>query len=111
MTQNEFSQLGLSEHLLRALRSSGYQKPTPIQARAIPLVLAGRDLLGLAQMGTGKTAAFTLPLLERSGFTPGQTNSAQALTTLNLAYAVLPCILKVGAFGMVLTLPTEVTRK
>lgn len=63
------------------------------------------------KLGLALAAFFTLPLLERSGFTPGQTNSAQALDTLNLAYAVLPCILKLGAFGMVLTLPTEVTSK
>ncbi|WP_170762631.1 MFS transporter [Ruegeria lacuscaerulensis] len=65
---------------------------------------AGKLSLALA-------AFFTLPLLERSGFTPGQANSAEALRTLNLAYAVLPCILKLGAFGMVLTLPTEVSAK
>ena len=62
-------------------------------------------------LGLALAAFFTLPLLERSGFNPGQTNSADALETLNLAYAVLPCILKLGAFGMVLTLPTEVTSK
>ncbi len=63
------------------------------------------------KLGLALAAFFTLPLLERSGFTPGQTNSAAALQTLNLAYAVLPCILKLGAFGMVLTLPTEVSAK
>lgn len=63
------------------------------------------------KLGLALAAFFTLPLLERSGFVPGQTNSAQALETLNLAYAVLPCILKLGAFGMVLTLPTEVPAK
>lgn len=63
------------------------------------------------KLGLALAAFFTLPLLERSGFTPGQTNSAEALNTLTLAYAVLPCILKLGAFGMVLTLPTEVTAK
>ncbi|MEO1107203.1 MAG: MFS transporter [Pseudomonadota bacterium] len=63
------------------------------------------------KLGLALAAFFTLPLLERSGFTPGQTNSVEALKTLNLAYAVLPCILKLGAFGMVLTLPTEVTAK
>ena len=63
------------------------------------------------KLGLALAAFFTLPLLERSGFTPGQANSAEALKTLNLAYAVLPCILKLGAFGMVLTLPTEVTAK
>ncbi len=61
------------------------------------------------KLGLALAAFFTLPLLERSGFTPGQTNSAEALRTLNLAYAVLPCILKLGAFGMVLTLPAKVS--
>ncbi|MEM6657555.1 MAG: MFS transporter [Pseudomonadota bacterium] len=63
------------------------------------------------KLGLALAAFFTLPLLQRSGFSPGQTNSAEALETLNLAYAVLPCILKVAAFGMVLTLPTEVAAK
>ncbi|MEX0306415.1 MAG: MFS transporter [Ruegeria sp.] len=61
------------------------------------------------KLGLALAAFFTLPLLERSGFTPGQANSAEALNTLTLAYAVLPCILKLGAFGLVLTLPTEVS--
>ena len=60
-----FETLGLSPALLRALAELGYTTPTPIQAEAIPLVLAGRDLLGGAQTGTGKTAAFALPLLQR----------------------------------------------
>ncbi|WP_037314377.1 MFS transporter [Ruegeria halocynthiae] len=63
------------------------------------------------KLGLALAAFLTLPLLERSGFTPGHANSAQALQTLNLAYAVLPCILKLGAFGLVLTLPTEVSAK
>jgi ATP-dependent RNA helicase RhlE len=58
-----FEQLGLPAELLRAVTSSGYAVPTPIQAQAIPAVLAGRDLLAAAQTGTGKTAAFALPLL------------------------------------------------
>lgn len=58
-----FHTLGLAPALLQALESMGYQRPTPIQARAIPPVLAGKDLLGVAQTGTGKTAAFALPLL------------------------------------------------
>lgn len=63
------------------------------------------------KLGLALAAFFTLPLLERSGFTPGQANSAEALRTLTLAYAVLPCILKLGAFGLVLTLPSEVSAK
>lgn len=60
-----FSKLGLSEKVLQAVEASGYRAPTPIQAEAIPHVLAGRDVLGIAQTGTGKTAAFTLPMLSR----------------------------------------------
>jgi ATP-dependent RNA helicase RhlE len=62
---NTFSELGLSAPLLKALDSEGYAAPTLIQAKAIPPVLAGRDLLGVAQTGTGKTAAFALPILHR----------------------------------------------
>ena len=60
-----FSELGLIPPLALAVAAEGYQEPTPIQARAIPFVLAGKDLLGLAQTGTGKTAAFALPILQR----------------------------------------------
>jgi len=59
-----FSELGLSEPILRAIAEMGYLHPTPIQAQAIPVVLAGRDVMGVAQTGTGKTAGFTLPLLD-----------------------------------------------
>jgi ATP-dependent RNA helicase RhlE len=62
-----FTLLGLAEPIVRAVRAEGYQTPTPIQAKAIPQVLAGRDILGCAQTGTGKTAAFALPLLHRLG--------------------------------------------
>ncbi|PPD45880.1 MAG: RNA helicase [Methylocystis sp.] len=61
----KFSDLGLAEILLRALASEGYETPTSIQEQAIPYLLQGRDLLGIAQTGTGKTAAFALPILER----------------------------------------------
>ncbi|PKO84523.1 MAG: ATP-dependent RNA helicase RhlE [Betaproteobacteria bacterium HGW-Betaproteobacteria-11] len=61
----QFTQLGLSPELLRAIGEQGYTTPTPIQAQAIPHVLAGRDLEALAQTGTGKTAAFVLPILQR----------------------------------------------
>jgi ATP-dependent RNA helicase RhlE len=60
-----FSDLGLAPELLSALEGEGYVTPTPIQAQAIPVVLEGRDLLGIAQTGTGKTAAFALPILNR----------------------------------------------
>jgi ATP-dependent RNA helicase RhlE len=60
-----FAELGLSPTLLKALEKTNLKTPTPIQAQAIPQILAGRDLMGLAQTGTGKTAAFGLPLLHR----------------------------------------------
>jgi superfamily II DNA/RNA helicase len=59
-----FADLGLSEPILRAIEEMGYKHPTPIQEQAIPVVLMGRDVLGVAQTGTGKTAGFTLPLLD-----------------------------------------------
>jgi ATP-dependent RNA helicase RhlE len=64
VTISSFAELGLAERLLRALKDAQYERPTPIQQRAIPLLLEGMDLLGIAQTGTGKTAAFTLPLLQ-----------------------------------------------
>jgi len=65
VTNFSFTELGIAEPLRRALEGEGYTQPTPIQLRAIPVLLAGRDLLGLAQTGTGKTAAFALPLLQQ----------------------------------------------
>ena len=59
-----FNELNLIEPILRALQDEGYEKPTPIQEQAIPIVLHGTDLLGCAQTGTGKTAAFSIPILQ-----------------------------------------------
>jgi len=58
-----FRSLGLDAAILKAVQESGYTEPTPIQSAAIPFVLKRRDLIGIAQTGTGKTAAFTLPIL------------------------------------------------
>ncbi len=71
-----FSDLGLAEPLLRALETKGYADPTPIQQQAIPALLEGRDLLGIAQTGTGKTAAFSLPSLHRLAANPKARMSA-----------------------------------
>jgi superfamily II DNA/RNA helicase len=60
-----FTDLGLSPEVLKAVADAGYTEPTPIQAQAIPIVLQGRDVLGIAQTGTGKTAGFTLPMIDR----------------------------------------------
>src|SRR5438309_11611234 len=59
-----FSELGLSPEVTHAVADAGYSTPTPIQAQAIPVVLMGRDVLGCAQTGTGKTASFTLPMID-----------------------------------------------
>src|SRR5579872_7383776 len=59
-----FAELGLSEPVLEALRRVGYESPSPIQEQAIPPLLAGRDVIGQAQTGTGKTAAFGLPMIQ-----------------------------------------------
>jgi len=63
----KFAALGLSEKVLQGVRAVGYTEPTPIQLRAIPLVLSGKDVIGSAQTGTGKTAAFALPILSKLG--------------------------------------------
>jgi ATP-dependent RNA helicase RhlE len=63
----KFAALGLSEKVLEGVRAAGYTEPTPIQLRAIPLVLSGKDVIGSAQTGTGKTAAFALPILSKLG--------------------------------------------
>ena len=65
-----FQSLGLDAHILQAIQEAGYTEPTPIQAMAIPAVLAGGDVIGIAQTGTGKTAAFTLPILTRLAASP-----------------------------------------
>jgi ATP-dependent RNA helicase RhlE len=69
-----FSELGLAPALLRAIEATGYTTPTPIQQQAIPLAMLGHDLLAGAQTGTGKTAAFTLPMLHRLAMTPSAKN-------------------------------------
>ena len=65
LTTRNFSDLGLAEPLQRALQTRQHVIPTPIQARSIPELLTGRDLMGIAQTGTGKTAAFALPILHQ----------------------------------------------
>jgi ATP-dependent RNA helicase RhlE len=75
---SNFDQLGLADSLLRAVRAEGYETATPIQQQAIPPVLAGKDLMGCAQTGTGKTAAFALPTLHRlsTSISPALANAA-----------------------------------
>ncbi len=81
---SDFSDLGLSAPILGALTAEGYTAPTPIQSQAIPPVLSGRDLCGIAQTGTGKTAAFALPILQRLSAVP-QRPAPQTCRALVLA--------------------------
>ncbi len=83
-----FENLGLSAEVLKAVRDAGYTTPTPIQAQAIPLVLKGRDVMGLAQTGTGKTAAFTLPIVDRLIGGPNRTRALVLTPTRELCVQV-----------------------
>ena len=78
---NAFAPLGLAEPLLRALAQKNYTTPSPIQAQSIPYLLQGRDLIGVAQTGTGKTAAFALPILQKlaANSAPAQSRRPRAL--------------------------------
>ena len=83
-----FEELGLKEEVLQAVSEAGYQIPTPIQEQAIPLVLKGRDVIGLAQTGTGKTAAFTLPLVNQLIGGPRRTRAVVLTPTRELCMQV-----------------------
>jgi ATP-dependent RNA helicase RhlE len=83
-----FAELGLAPEILEAVRDAGYERPTPIQAEAIPLALKGRDLIGLAQTGTGKTAAFTLPIIDRLLGGPRRTRALVLTPTRELCVQV-----------------------
>src|SRR5215218_2275855 len=74
-----FRALGLGDRIFKAIQEAGYTEPTPLQAAAIPQVLAGHDLIGIAQTGTGKTAAFTLPILSLLAARPAARRSVGAL--------------------------------
>jgi len=83
-----FRGLGLSDEILSAIAEMGYTEPTPIQRQAIPLVLEGRDVVGAAQTGTGKTAAFTLPLMQRIGCGDGRPLALVVSPTRELAQQI-----------------------
>ena len=89
-----FESLGLSDEVLRAVLDAGYRIPTPIQREAIPLILKGRDVIGLAQTGTGKTAAFTLPLVDQLRSGPRRTRAVVLTPTRELCQQVEQSIRK-----------------
>jgi ATP-dependent RNA helicase RhlE len=103
-----FPELGLAPELLRAISEEGYTQPTPIQKQAIPLVLAGRDLLAAAQTGTGKTAAFTLPILQKLHGAASKNNLARALVLVPTRELAAQVADSVRTYGRHLPLRTAV---
>jgi ATP-dependent RNA helicase RhlE len=87
-SSSPFRDLGLSDEVVQAVADAGYTEPTPIQTEAIPLVLRGRDIIGLAQTGTGKTAAFTLPLVSKLLGGPQRTRAVVLTPTRELCVQV-----------------------
>lgn len=97
----QFSQLNLSRSLLRAVEASGYINPTPVQAKVIPVAMTGRDICASAVTGSGKTAAFLLPLLERLIYRPKDVATIRVLIitpTRELAGQIYAVLLKLTQF-------------
>src|SRR5690606_12753981 len=102
---NSFNDLPLSEHLFQAISDLGYQKPSPIQAQALPLLLGKEtDFIGLAATGTGKTAAFSIPLLEKMDAKLRTVQAIILCPTRELALQVSEQIQKLGEYKGVKTL-------
>src|ERR1700704_3510444 len=96
-----FRTLGLEPRILQAVQEAGYTEPTPIQVAAIPPILAGHDLIGIAQTGTGKTAAFTLPMLTKLAAVigDGRQRGTRALVLAPTRELVLQIEENVKAYG------------
>ena len=101
----KFKELGISDLTIRALSDMGFEEPTPIQEQAIPVLLAGKDLVGQAQTGTGKTAAFGIPLLENIGKSFGAIFGIILTPTRELCIQVAEELNKLGQFSNARTLP------
>ena len=97
----QFSEFALDARLHRAIKAAGYESPTPIQVKTVPVGLAGRDIIGTAQTGTGKTAAFVLPILQRllsKPGTPGRTRVLIVTPTRELAEQIHESIRQLAKF-------------
>ena len=92
----KFTELGLSDSLLKAVNRAGYEEATPIQAETIPMVLEGKDVIGQAQTGTGKTAAFALPILQRLDFDNHNIQALVVSPTRELAIQTQEEIFRLG---------------
>ena len=104
-TPHTFESLDLSTEVVRVLAELGYEEPTPIQVRAIPALLAGRDVLGSAATGTGKTAAFALPLVERLDLKARGVTALVMTPTRELAMQVAEAVHRYGRHRGVTVLP------
>src|SRR6185437_8360861 len=102
---SNFADIGLRPELMRAITEVGYEEPTPIQARAIPAMIAGRDLVAQAQTGTGKTAAFALPILQRIDTTKHYVQALVLVPTRELAIQVAHATHLLGKYSGVSVLP------
>ena len=105
LSEPTFADLGLAQPLLDALRDAGYEHPTPIQRDAIPVALKGRDLIGLAQTGTGKTASFTLPIVQRLLGGPRRTRVLILTPTRELCLQVEESFRKYSKYAPVDVIP------
>ncbi|GBF12135.1 DEAD/DEAH box helicase [Tepidibacillus infernus] len=100
-----FSEFGLSNNLVQSINNMGFEEPTPIQEKTIPLALEGKDLIGQAQTGTGKTAAFGIPLVEKVSIDVEQIQGIVVTPTRELAVQVAEELNKIGQFKKIRTLP------
>lgn len=100
-----FAELNLSQETLKAISDAGYEEPTPIQARTIPLMLAGKDVIAQAQTGTGKTAAYALPMLERIDPAVRDPQALILCPTRELAIQVAGAMHQLGRYHRATTLP------
>ncbi|MDA8193181.1 MAG: DEAD/DEAH box helicase [Thermaerobacter sp.] len=105
VTQESFKKMGLSAPILRALEDMGFEEPSPIQCKTIPLILEGRDIIGQAQTGTGKTAAFGLPIVEKLDHRSRKVQAMVLAPTRELAIQVAEEITRIGRFAGVKVVP------
>src|SRR5688500_16622279 len=99
-----FEALGLDPRIARAVRQAGYTEPTPIQTRAIPEILQGHDVIGIAQTGTGKTAAFVLPILQHLSTRGTPRRAPRALIVVPTRELVVQVEQNIRKYGEHLTL-------
>ena len=102
---NSFADFGLSKEVLQAVAGMGFEEPTPIQEKTIPVIMQGRDIIGQAQTGTGKTAAFGIPLIEKVDPRKFSVQAIILTPTRELAIQVAEEINKIGQSSRVLACP------